>query len=278
MATSLQTVHILAPSLHGNDAAGRHTFALMRLFLLQGMTVRAYYNHSKGGVPADLAPLVHAGDFANYQADADLTVVQYSSWFPLAERLRDVAGASLFWIPGVTLPSMSAALAGSDLVQMTTIRTSLAWYANLTLVNSPAAAQELHHQIGYPLTRIRIVAEPHDSTAFAINVARQIDALQRLSNTRSPHPPLADYADIALRGYTIRSDVPFLGRLIAWVRRTSTSHLKAPYLDRMIERQVNYNHLLVMQIAKLQSEVARLRGQVGELQRRAPSTPPPEQK
>ena len=48
-------------------------------------------------------------------------------------------------------------------------------------------------------------------------------------------------SDVALRGYTVRSHVPLLGPLIAWVRRTLTSHLREPYLDPTIERQVAYN-------------------------------------
>ncbi|RLC64501.1 MAG: hypothetical protein DRI80_01180 [Chloroflexota bacterium] len=48
-------------------------------------------------------------------------------------------------------------------------------------------------------------------------------------------------SDIALRGYVVRSRVPLLGPFIAWVRRNLTSHLREPYLDPMIERQVALN-------------------------------------
>ncbi len=49
-------------------------------------------------------------------------------------------------------------------------------------------------------------------------------------------------SDIAIRGYVIRSGAPLVGSLIAWVRRNLTSHLREPYLDPMIERQVALNH------------------------------------
>ena len=49
-------------------------------------------------------------------------------------------------------------------------------------------------------------------------------------------------SDIALRGYVVHSRVPLLGPLIVWVRRNLTSHLREPYLDPMIERQVALNH------------------------------------
>ena len=48
-------------------------------------------------------------------------------------------------------------------------------------------------------------------------------------------------SDTALRGYVVRSKAPLIGPLIAWVRRNLTSHLREPYLDPIIERQVNFN-------------------------------------
>ncbi len=48
-------------------------------------------------------------------------------------------------------------------------------------------------------------------------------------------------SDIALSGYVVRSRMPLLGPFIAWVRRNLTSHLREPYLDPMIERQVALN-------------------------------------
>ena len=48
-------------------------------------------------------------------------------------------------------------------------------------------------------------------------------------------------SDIALRGYVVRSRMPLLGSFIAWVRRNLTSHLREPYLDPMVERQVALN-------------------------------------
>jgi glycosyltransferase involved in cell wall biosynthesis len=53
---------------------------------------------------------------------------------------------------------------------------------------------------------------------------------------------LEGQSDIAMRGYVVRSKVPVLGPFITWVRRNLTSHLREPYLDPMIERQVAFNH------------------------------------
>ncbi len=48
-------------------------------------------------------------------------------------------------------------------------------------------------------------------------------------------------SDVMLRGYTVRSRIPLLGPLVAWARRNATSHLREPYLDPTLERQVEVN-------------------------------------
>jgi glycosyltransferase involved in cell wall biosynthesis len=55
---------------------------------------------------------------------------------------------------------------------------------------------------------------------------------------------LTELADVADRGYVERSKVPVVGPLIASIRRTLTSHLREPYFDPIIERQVTFNHRL----------------------------------
>jgi glycosyltransferase involved in cell wall biosynthesis len=52
---------------------------------------------------------------------------------------------------------------------------------------------------------------------------------------------IASKSDVAMDGYIVRSKVPVLGPLIAWVRKNSTSHLREPYLDPIIGRQVAFN-------------------------------------
>ena len=48
-------------------------------------------------------------------------------------------------------------------------------------------------------------------------------------------------AQVGMPGYTVQSRLPLIGRLIAWVRRQLTSHLREPYLDPMINRQETFN-------------------------------------
>jgi hypothetical protein len=63
----------------------------------------------------------------------------------------------------------------------------------------------------------------------------------------SPHlqRQLQQMAQVGMPGYTVRSGLPVVGRLIAWGRRQLTSHLREPYLDPMIERQETFNNELL---------------------------------
>ena len=61
---------------------------------------------------------------------------------------------------------------------------------------------------------------------------------------------LLDLADTAYRDYRVRSGLPLVGPLLAWLRRQSTTHVKEAYLDRVIEQQVNYNRRLASEIER----------------------------
>ena len=88
-------------------------------------------------------------------------------------------------------------------------------------------------------------------------------------------------ADVMIKNYTIRSGLPVIGGLLAWLRRNLTSHLREPYLDPMFRRQEGFNWLVVhtlhhlvhqlaqpilatgdQRIAKLEAEVAELRAEL----------------
>ncbi|MFW6116116.1 MAG: glycosyltransferase family 4 protein [bacterium] len=52
-------------------------------------------------------------------------------------------------------------------------------------------------------------------------------------------------ADVMIKGYKVRSRVPLVGGLIAWLRRNLTSHLRGPYIDPTFRRQVAFNNQMV---------------------------------
>ena len=70
-------------------------------------------------------------------------------------------------------------------------------------------------------------------------------------------------ADVMQRDYQVQSKVPLVGPLVAWIRRNLTSHLREPYLDPTLEKQVALNRDLV----KALQEVTAL---LGDLEERLP--------
>ncbi len=62
-----------------------------------------------------------------------------------------------------------------------------------------------------------------------------------------------------IQPYTVRSGIPVIGPLVAWLRRNLTSHLREPYLDPTLRRQDRFNWLVVQamrQVSRLLDEPA----------------------
>lgn len=86
--------------------------------------------------------------------------------------------------------------------------------------------------------------------ALAFTPKRFSDALLQL--VEEANPPVAGYghpsqggqldqaAQIGQPTYQVRSSVPIIGPLIAWVRRHLTAHLREPYLDPIVARQEHF--------------------------------------
>jgi hypothetical protein len=70
--------------------------------------------------------------------------------------------------------------------------------------------------------------------------SRMVDMLSRGSVTTLVDEIWAR-SDVAMRDYVVRSAAPVVGPWIVWIRRNLTSHLREPYLDLIVERQVSFN-------------------------------------
>lgn len=80
-------------------------------------------------------------------------------------------------------------------------------------------------------------------------------------------------ADIMFRSYVVRSGLPLVGPLIAWIRRNMTSHLREPYLDPTLERQVAFNQRLLQALEKLTSRLNEVERRLAELEARQAASP-----
>lgn len=63
-------------------------------------------------------------------------------------------------------------------------------------------------------------------------------------------------ASAVIQPYTVRSGIPLVGPLVAWVRRNLTSHLREPYLDPTLRRQDRFNWLMVQSIRQVNKLLA----------------------
>lgn len=67
-----------------------------------------------------------------------------------------------------------------------------------------------------------------------------------------------------LQPYTVRSGLPIIGPLIAWLRRNLTSHLREPYLDPTLRRQERFNWLVVQTLTQAAQVLAQLQAAQAE--------------
>ena len=88
---------------------------------------------------------------------------------------------------------------------------------------------------------------------------------------------LATAAKTMQRGYVVRSRLPIVGPLIAWLRRNLTSHLREPYIDPTFQRQESFNRQAAQALETLArrhaATMAALEQRIAELERRAANPP-----
>ncbi len=140
--------------------------------------------------------------------------------------------------------------------------------------NTTDLARQIKHLLDDKERYLRLSSQArHRATQFdiekfaqrAMNVINETITLAATSE-KPLYPlhrdPLYANADVGLRRYQVRSGTPVIGRLIVWLRRNSTSHIKEAYLDRIIEQQVNFNRMAAAEIFQLREEIAQLRSRI----------------
>lgn len=248
---------------------------------------------------------------------SDLVVYHYAGWHELMDSIRAVDRGTVFFHYHDLVPAGPAGQPWRVLDGEGGEGLALAAYADLCLADSPAGRQELVEHGGCPpadpppIHVLPLDLPPEETSARLGRIVD--DALSYLpldlllesatASTEATRPDrsaiedrlllralaeeLDARGDVALRGYVVRSRVPLIGPLIAWVRRSLTSHLREPYLDPTIERQVSFNRAVaewlqraVAALAAAGERQARLEARLAALEaeleaQRRPSAPPP---
>lgn len=100
--------------------------------------------------------------------------------------------------------------------------------------------------------------EPPSASQKAITPPQMVAHLSLTRNSLSQDHlrELSKRADVILRGYQVRSSLPLVGKPLAWLRRNATSHLREPYLDPILERQVSFNQQVLQALNTLATQNA----------------------
>ena len=194
----------------------------------------------------------------------------------LALFLRDLPAADVCVVAGDDDIAQFAALTAAAWGIPVTVTGAADAYSWLTGIPTSSIPETLAAWLRDPVQRgaagrkMREAAAAFVPAAWQARLSRLMQQAQEHSvplpalptpavNDASNPPRLAtDYAhlnkqaDVMLRGYTVRSRAPLVGRLIAWIRRNLTSHLREPYLDPTLERQVAFNRAMVQALSSLE--------------------------
>lgn len=299
-------VCLITPRLAEGDPLSQRVMAQWQFFHERGDTVRIYSAEK----PERVAEPIHsatrwvatAENWPDAQfANSDLYVFHWDAPCVLADWLSQLTrGAALLYVHPAE-PTSAAADAFSR----------VAAFADLVVAEDETAARLVREQYGYQAGPVRtLTSDPTSGRADAILWAEvvaevtawlpnrpfpygHLPAMSELHPPRSPEernstvPALAAVPDALLaadlqsllanaktmaRGYVVRSRLPIVGPILAWLRRNLTSHLREPYIDPTFERQEQFNQQVAQLLATLiQQEAAtqaQLHARIAELEAR----------
>ncbi len=106
------------------------------------------------------------------------------------------------------------------------------------------------------------ITSPNSDVVTKLEFVKMTNEVQHLWNI----------SDIVLRNFVIRSQLPFIGGFIAWVRKNLTFHVREMYLDPTLEKQVAYNRHVAFTFQKFMEFIMEDRVSttaiIGHLQKR----------
>lgn len=98
--------------------------------------------------------------------------------------------------------------------------------------------KSVHEKVLIDLYQLARKTEEHDGSAESQILAFSLDLLE---------------TDVILREFNLLSNQRLVGQFIVWARHNLTSHLREPYVDPILEKQVHFNNLIVESLAKIYS-------------------------
>jgi len=272
---------IIGPELGAQDPAGPHIVHMAQRLTRLGVGVQVYVPGVSMSLPEDVASSVtvieqedlnslEVSDFV--QADVCVYYLPGSEpWLPEIKRIQHA----------VVILDCHGPIAGDDAHWL--------HYADLCLAASAEIHAALIHQHGCLPGRIYTLSPEHPQywevlaqfmEQAATGRLKQADEGDAPSPTPLPAPRsptslaalqamltvVCKRADVALRDYTVRSRLPLVGPFVAWVRRNLTSHLREPYLDLIVERQVAFNQDVATWMEQVLRHLSQINERLGRLE------------
>ena len=279
-------VNLIAPAL-SRETVRNHLVVQARLFRERGDEVYLTLPVAPATLPDDLTDLVTIT--TEPSLSAELYVYHLAAGYPLPASLHQ-QDQGLVLVHDHGSPSVSPQFSGKG---------GEGWlaahFADLCLVDNAARHDDLVSQHGLPPERIYVLPPLDREAAYRDTLVELVD--RALADDRLPAPKVAKsialpetapeatpgwaamkgafqlaqrQADVMQRDYTVHSRIPLLGGLVAGVRRTLTSHLREPYLDPTLERQVAFNRTVVTWLDQVQARLEALEAEVQQLQKQSP--------
>lgn len=164
MLDPVKTARVLVDSVLAGDAVGRHTCDLARVLASVGYRVEIWYDGVFTRSEPDIRQMARNARASDFADDADLVVLQYAGWFPLAERIRRANGIKVFWYHGVTPPDQWSHDDTRDLLVRSVFGARLALYCHRSTADSVYGARELSRRSGLGRDHI-------DSTPLSVDLS-----------------------------------------------------------------------------------------------------------
>ncbi|MHB1356111.1 MAG: glycosyltransferase family 4 protein [Anaerolineae bacterium] len=159
-------VNILADSIIAGDAVGRHNVDVARALVAGRLDVRIYYENLFSRQEKDIQSISTRISDINAIPEADVTILQYAGWFPLAEQFKTAIGARVFWYHGVTPPDLWGTQIDQDLLVRSRFGARLVHASDVAVADSPFGGEELGRLTNYPRDRILTIPISTDLGAF----------------------------------------------------------------------------------------------------------------
>ena len=159
-------VNILADSIIAGDAVGRHSVDLARALLSAGNDVHIYYENLFSRQEKDIQNISSRVVKTSASPEADVTILQYAGWFPLAEQFKTVKGARIFWYHGVTPPDLWGTQLNQDLLIRSRYGAKLVHASDMAVADSPFGGEELARLTDFPRQRIQTIPISTDQGVF----------------------------------------------------------------------------------------------------------------